>query len=132
MSAFKDSGHFWWQRCPSCEMAWFVGEKPADPDDDVECDRCPAMASEIAAAEARGVERARDMAADYLVSKAGRARSFADHGAARTLEGLADDIRAMQDGQGREACSCGAPDPARPETLQAAHYADCPSQKSAP
>lgn len=45
MAAFKDSGHFWWQQCPTCEMAWFVGDMPEDEEEDVECARCVADAA---------------------------------------------------------------------------------------
>lgn len=40
MSAFKDSGHLWWQQCQRCRMAWFVGDKPADVDEDATCAKC--------------------------------------------------------------------------------------------
>lgn len=44
MAAFKDAGHFWWQRCSECEMAWYVGDKPGDEDAEETCERCSASA----------------------------------------------------------------------------------------
>lgn len=43
MSAFKDSGHHWWQQCSSCEMAWFIGDEPCDGEEtEATCRRCDA------------------------------------------------------------------------------------------
>lgn len=84
-----------------------------------------AWAERCTTSRAEGFAAAREIAAglahDWEIGRR--------NGSARTLPSA---IRALQDGQGREACTCGAPDPSRPETLQAAHYADCPSQSPAP
>jgi uncharacterized paraquat-inducible protein A len=46
MSAFKDSGHHWWQECQLCGMAWFVGDEPDHSrDSEATCQRCEADAA---------------------------------------------------------------------------------------
>jgi hypothetical protein len=61
MTAFKDSGHFWWQQCATCDMAWFVGDRPADgKEHEADCERCSTPDAELAAAR-RVVEAARNL-----------------------------------------------------------------------
>lgn len=121
MSAFKDSGHFWWQRCQQCRQAWFVGDKPNDVDEDVTCPHCEKMERSLAAAREEGrregFEKARKMAAELaqraandaderkeLAERMGRRDAYARAEAQwDVVAPLADDIRALRDGAGEAA-----------------------------
>jgi hypothetical protein len=59
MSAFRDAGHHWWQQCPACGMAWFIGGRPSDPDAEEECARCRAGES-LSSARDAALEEAAD------------------------------------------------------------------------
>jgi len=52
-----------------------------------------------------------------------------DHGEPVTITRMVHEVarRLGVDLGATPACTCGAPDPSRPSTLQAAHYGDCPS-----
>lgn len=98
MGAFKSSGHFWWKQCETCGMAWFVGDKPRDPEVDEECERCAAMTDAFV--------RARQMGhADGYAEAKAQAASAAQVVAARYRDGslgaavatrVVEDIRAME------------------------------------
>lgn len=109
MSAFKDSGHHWWQQCPACGMAWGIGEAPSDPDEEVECKRCLGEDEDNRAAEARGFARAREQAASVADAYAQTCEAARD-GRSDGADEVAERIRAMEDG--------GAPDVAATFTLE--------------
>lgn len=102
MSAFKDSGHFWWQQCQRCRQAWFVGNKPKDVDEDLICRRCDADDLRVITARAEGFARAREMALGAIrdeVRAVGEHQCTADEATAatRSLYNVRSTIRAMQD-----------------------------------
>lgn len=96
MSAFKDSGHFWWQKCCSCDMAWFVGDRPDDEDADEECERCaqqaPPTPEEVALLEAQVREAVTGTVGADATWEAGAALARLAAQAAR-VPGLVADIR---------------------------------------
>jgi hypothetical protein len=94
MSVFKDSGHHWWRQCERCEMAKFVGNKPACPDGAWECDHCRKVSAPAQEARAEGYAAAREQAAKMFDADAGSNRgTMAERMATRSAER----IRAMQD-----------------------------------
>lgn len=103
MSAFKDSGHRWWQQCPACGMAWFIGEAPEDEDAEVECNRCAedaASEDREATARAEGYAQAREQAAKMLEWDRDMSTPDVQCDPWDVLTGAADDIRAMQPKEG--------------------------------
>lgn len=98
MSAFMDSGHWWWQQCQLCHMAWRVDTKPNDVDDDVTCAKCDAEDNRVTVTRAEGFAAAREKAARIADGQPG--------GYAATAARL---IRAMQDDSVREWHGCADP-----------------------
>ena len=97
MSAFKDSGHFWWQQCQSCQMAWFVGDNLEDIDVDETCDRC--QRDDRIAAEARA--QALEEAEQRIKAIRDEERTRGDTRRAMVLLDALDVIRDLKTKEGR-------------------------------